>query len=475
MCLSELSYRGAFDRYGRLCGFTRDQILRMAQYPEQYDKGVVRLSQYMYLKSGYYKRLIDYFTDMAVINWTVDLTLKDTKINEKTIQSNYYKYVDQVNKFKLENRISDIMKKLFIEDICFGFVTETETDISIYWIDSKYCEIKSIVNGNVYQYAINRSLLTDSYFNTLPLELQELLEESRKASPNNMVMIPYENSLCLKYNNDFIYTYPALFQIIISILDIDDYKDLAKAKTEADAYKLVCLEIPTNEDGQMSMGDEIITPFTEMTKNVVPTSWGVVPTPMKMQLLESKSTASDDSNKVADAVENFYTECGISKALISSASSGSELKYSIKVDSSDIYRIYRMLESWVDLQMKLRGHVYKTYQFEYSILPTTVFDISDYIDTQLKLAQVSSPVKGRMLAANGINTAKLLGNSILENSILGDVFDKWKPLNTSYTQSGNNSDVTNKGGRPQKSEDDLSDSGTQTREDDENNKANRDV
>ena len=80
-----------------------------------------------------------------------------------------------------------------------------------------------------------------------------------------------------------------------------------------------------------------------------------------------------------------------------------------------------------------------------------------------------------MLAANGINTAKLLGNSVLENSILGDVFDKWKPLNTSYTQSSNNSDVTDKGGRPQKSEDDLSDSGTQTREDDENNKANRDV
>ena len=217
-----------------MCGFTRDQILRMAQYPEQYGKGVVRLSQYMYLKSGYYKRLIDYFTDMAVINWTVDLILKDTKINEKTIQSNYYKYVDQVNKFKLENRISDIMKKLFIEDICFGFVTETETDISIYWIDSKYCEIKSIVNGNVYQYAINRSLLTDSYFSTLPLELQELLKESKKTSLNNMVMIPYENSLCLKYNNDFIYPYPALFQIIISILDIDDYKDLAKAKTEAE-------------------------------------------------------------------------------------------------------------------------------------------------------------------------------------------------------------------------------------------------
>lgn len=79
------------------------------------------------------------------------------------------------------------------------------------------------------------------------------------------------------------------------------------------------------------------------------------------------------------------------------------------------------------------------------------------------------------MAANSVNTAKLLGNSLLENTILKDVFDEWAPLSTSYTQSGTDSDVTNQGGRPQMDEDDLSDSGTQTREDDENNKANRDI
>ncbi len=448
----------------------------MTQYPEQYGSQIIRLSRYMYLKSGYYKRLIDYFANMAIINWTVDLTLKtDGEINTKTLKTNYYKYVAQVNKFKIDNRISDIMKKLFLEDACFGFVTETDTDISIYWIEPSFCEIKSIVNGSVYQYAINRSLLTNEYFDTLPSELQNILEQSKDTQLNNMVMIPYENSLCIKYNNDFTYLYPIFFGIIDSILKIDDFEDLARAKAEADAYKLLCLEIPTTDDGQISMGDEIVTPFTSMAKSVVPESWGVVPTPMKMQLLESKSTASDDSNKVEDAVENFYTECGISKALISSASSGSELKYSIKVDSSDIYRIYRMLESWMDLQMKLRGFVYKTYQFEYNILPITIFDVNDYIDTQLKLAQVSAPVKGKLLAANSVNTAKLLGNSLLENTILKDVFDEWAPLSTSYTQSGTDSDVTNQGGRPQMDEDDLSDSGTQTREDDENNKANRDI
>ena len=220
LVLSELSYKGAF-KYNRFCGFTRRQIINMVQSPEIYGNSIIRLSQYMMLKSGYYKRLIDYFVNMAVVNWTIDTEIKQDKmflLNPKTFKKNYIKYTAQVNKFKIDNRITDIMRKLFVEDACFGFVTENEIDASIYWIDPKYCEIKSIVNGSVYQYAINRSLLSNSYFDTLPPELQSLLEHSKEVSLNNMVMIPYENSLCLKYNNDFTYLYPAFFNLIEKIL-----------------------------------------------------------------------------------------------------------------------------------------------------------------------------------------------------------------------------------------------------------------
>ena len=96
------------------------------------------------------------------------------------------------------------------------------------------------------------------------------------------------------------------------------------------------------------MGDEIITPFTNMVKQVVPETYGVVPVPMDLELVESKSTVADNVNRVEQNVENYYSEAGVSKALISSASSGSELKLSMKVDSSDIYRIYKQLEAWIE-------------------------------------------------------------------------------------------------------------------------------
>ena len=475
LTLSELSYKGAF-KYNKICGFTRRQILSMIQYPERYGSQIIRLSRYMMLKSGYYKRLIDYFVNMAVINWTVDLEPKTIKAYQpdakmsKQIRTNYYKYVAQVNKFKIDNRITDIVRRLFVEDACFGYIVENDIETSIYFLDPMYCEIRHNIGGNVFGYAINRSLINSDIYDTLPSELQQLIEQSRETSLNNLVDVPYENSLCLKYHNDFTYLYSPFLGLIAEILNIDDAKDLSKAKAEADAYKLVYLKIPTNDEGQMTMGDEIVVPFTTMVKDVCPSSWGVVPVPMGMELVESKSTVSDDTNKVEQSVENYYGEAGVSKALISSASSGSELKLSMKVDSSDIYRIYRQIEAWMDLQMKLRGYIYADYQFAYNITPTTIYDVDDYVDRQLKLAQASIINKGKLASASGINTAKMLGNTVLETSILGDIFDSWQPLKSSYTQSG---DATDEGGRPTKDETEISEVTQNTHDNDGNDKDNR--
>lgn len=445
----------------------------MVQYPERYGNHIIRLSRYMYLKSGYYKRLIDYFVNMAVINWTVDTEIKQDKmfsVNQKTFRKNYINFTSQVNKFKLDNRVTDIFKKLFIEDACFGFVTENDVDASIFLLEADYCKIEKLVNGSVYQFSVNRSLIDNNVYETLPQELQMIIEQSKEGSLDNRVMIPYENSFCIKYNNDFTYLYSPFFELLERILEIDDYRDLMKAKTESDAYKLIYLKIPTNDDDQIAMGTEIITPFVNMVKQVVPETYGVVPVPMNLELIESKSTVSDDSNKVADAVENYYGEAGVSKALISSASSGSELKLSMKVDSSDIYRIYRQIEAWVDLQMKLRGYIYNDYQFVYRILPTTIFDVDDYIDKQLKLAQASLPVKGSLLASVGINTSKMLGNSFTEQIFKEAIFDKWEVLKTSYTTS---SDGYDEGGRPMMNETDIADSTDTQRQNDSNDPDNR--
>lgn len=470
LVLSELSYNKAF-KYQRICGFTRRQIQNITQSPEQYGNSIIKLSEFMMLKSGYYKRLVEYFINSAIINWIVDKEVKNEKflkINKNTYRKNYLKYVNQVNKFKLDVCVRDIFYRLYVDDVCYAFVTEDDVQCSIFYIEPKYCQIERLVNGNVYEFSVNRSLMSDAYIETLPAQLQDLLEKSKSISLDNRVMIPYENSLCLKYHNEFTYLYPPFFGIIGDILNIEDYKELSKAKTEADAYKLLYFKIPT-EDGKITMGDDLIIPFIQMASDIVPKGYGVIPAPMDLQLIESKSTVTDDKNKVDQAEDNYYSEAGISRAVISSASSGSELKLSMKVDSSDIYRLYHQIEVWMNLQMKLRGFIYDSYDFIYRILPTTIFDVDDYIDSQLKLAQASFPVKDEVMAAKGINPAKMIG-ATLHEQLFDDIYSSWKPMATSYTQSGDSND---EGGRPEMNDTEITETTEQQRANESNKTENR--
>lgn len=472
LILSELALNKSFYQH-RIFGFSRKQIMAMCQYPQHYGSSILKLMDYMYQRSGFMRRLIDYFSNMPKLNYYVDTEATDYsffKVREDVLKKNYIKFCKQSGKFNLSNNIHNITKRLYLNDVCFAFVVETDLDISYFFLEPKYCEIRKLVNGNVYEFAINRSLLSSSYYDTLPAELQTLLEESKKVSLNNLVDIPYEKGFCIKYNDNFLHIFPPMFPMVENILLIDEYKELAKTKAINDAYKLLVLKIPTDKEGNVTMGSEDIKPYIETALEVVQENIGVLPYPADVDSVEFSSSNSDDRDKVSDATTQMYAEQGVSEALMSGSSSGSELKLSITNDSGDIFRIYRMLENWITLQMKLRGYIYPSYQFVYKIMDMTIFNQNEIIDEELKLAQASLPNKTRLCAAIGLSPTAIVGNTIVENSVFKDIFDMWQPLKSSYTQTGNGN---SEGGAPTKNDEDLSKSGETTRENDTNNPDNR--
>ena len=100
----------------------------------------------------------------------------------------------------------------------------------------------------------------------------------------------------------------------------------------------------------------------------------------------------------------------------------------------------------------------------------TIFNQTDYIDNELKLAQNRVPNKTRLCVASNISPAEMLGNSIIENELFKDVFDNWQPMKTSYVMSG---DSDNEGGRPTMDESEISEITQNTRDNDSNNPDNR--
>lgn len=460
-------------RQHRICGFSRQQIINMATSPEYYGSQILRLMDYMYQKSGYMKRLIDYFSNMPKLNFFIDKEITDVslfKTNQTTLKKSYIKFATQASKFNLSNSIHDIAKRLYLNDVCYAFVVESDLEISYFFLDPRFCQITKIVNGNIYEFAINRSLITSSYYETIPLELQMILDQSKEVSNNNLVDVPYENSFCIKYNNNFLHLFPPFFPMIADILLIDEYKDLAKSKAVNDAYKLLVLPIPMNNDGEITMDDGNLSPYVSTALQVVQENIGVLPYPGEVKSVEFSSSNSDDRDKVSDAVSQMYANMGVSEALMSGASSGSELKLSITNDSADIFRIYRMLENWIMLQFRLRNYIYSSYQFVYKIMDMTIFNETDVINRELKLAQASVPNKERLSSACGMTPSAMIGNTLFEELFKDDVFNLWQPLKSSHTASGDQSDEA---GRPTKDGTEVDKGVEQQQENESNDTDNR--
>ena len=463
-----MSYNHCFDDKKATClGFTRAEIMSMAEHPERHGKNILRLSDYMYLKSGYYKRLIDYFANQAVLNYTIDTRIIKSKAFTSKfdiIKKDYVNFVAQSEKFNLSNEIHNILKRLYKNDVCYAFLIENNTEISYFYLDPMICNISSLVNGNVYEFYINKRQLSKSKLKNLPIELQDIINTS--SAEDGRVYIPYEKSLCIKYNNDFTFPYPPFLIMIADILLINEYKELAKAQSINAAYKILTMKIPT-KDGEITLADNLITAFTSIVLNTVQNNIGVVTTPFDVKSEEFSSSNADDRDTVSDAISWTFKNVGVSEALMSGASSGSELKLSITNDSADIFKIYRMLEDWVSLQMKLRNFIYNNYEFVYKIMNMTVFNADDVRKTELQMAQNGIPNKSRLCAVNNLSPSVMLGNSILENQVFFDIFNNWQPMKTSYTQSNNT------GGRPEKEIENLTPSGENSKENDTNNADNR--
>ena len=82
-------------------------------------------------------------------------------------------------------------------------------------------------------------------------------------------------------------------------------------------------------------------------------------------------------------------------------------------------------------------------------------------DHIIKASTYGAPVKLAIPSVLGFSPSDAQGLSVLEEVL--DIVNTWQPLKSSNTQSGKNDD---KGGRPKSDDDDLSESGENTRDND---------
>lgn len=446
--------------------YTKTEIIGWLTSPETNEKNLRNASVYLYNASSHYRRLINYFAKMSLYAYIVIPYKLDTdKVDIKKFKSNYKGILDKLETMNIKHEFLKIMTTIFREDIFYGYEYSLKDSYFIKKLPPDRCKVSSTEDG-VYNFAFDFSYFTSNKekLDTWGEEFKTKYDIYKADTKKKWQEIDSKNSICIKLNEDIDFPIPPFIGLLPMIYDIEDFKMLTKAKEEIGNYKMLSLEIPLNDDGSYKFPYTEAERFYSLLGSVLPENIGLALTPMKIgeHSFEKAGTASA-VNVVADAETSFYNAGGVSQLLFNSEkSSSATIGNSIKSDEEIVYAVLRQFERWINRKLKQESG---TYKYKLLFLDTTIYSRKEFIEMLLKNGQYGMPIVNALCSCMGYSPADTEAMAFLENEVLQYHF-KLVPLQSSHTQTGED----NEDGRPKVDDDELSESGTKTRDDGDNRK-----
>ncbi len=445
--------------------FTKKDILDLLERPANSERQLRKASIMLYNISSHYRRLISYFAKMPTFDFYLTPLGVDpqAKINEKSFKSCFKKAVDQVERMNLKHELQKVSTTIWREDVFYGYEYEQKDSYFIQKLNADYCRLSAIEDG-VFTFEFDFSFF-NSRLHLLPYyapEFQrkyELYKSDRKGK--RWQELDTKKEVCFKLNEDLEYIFPPFAGTFPDIYDIADYKQLMKARTEIDNYKLVYLKIPF-ENGRFKLPERLANNYYEQMGQQMPPGVGLGMTPMDIdQVSFEQSGNTRDTDTVARSEAAFWSGSGASSAILGKddITSSSAIMLSIETDAEIVYSLLRQIERWVNRKLKqLSG----TYHFKLTFLNSTVFNKQNAQEQYLKACQYSFPLKYAAAAAYGITPSDFSGLLVLENETM-KLHEEMIPVSSSHTQSSDSSP-----GRP--AQDTVDESGEKNRANDSNDK-----
>lgn len=451
--------------------FDLDKVQNWMANPQKSEKHLRHLVRFLFISSSHFRRAVLYFATLPTWKYSVEMygctdfeALEPTNVKKKFLET--VNYLEVMN---LEHELSKISLICWLEDAFFGYEYRLKDSYLIQPLDPDYCQICGFEDG-VFTFKFDFS-----YFKNRENDLENYDQEFKdkyflyKSDTKNYRWqeLDSERSVCIKVNENFDFCVPPLSGILTSLYDIEDFKQLKKSKVELENYLILAFSIPYIEhattENSFALSLDKSLEFYNMAVSQLPDQVGALLSPYSK--VEAIRVDKNDKtvNTVEEAEDAFYNDAGISKMLFNSSANGAALTKSIEIDETIVFKFIKQIERWTNKKLK---SFCKKVLFKTHFLEMTYLTRDSYIKNIKEGAMGSAPCKLRWAAALGLSPSAIVHNEYLENIVL-QIPDKWKPIQSSYTQSGG------EGGRPQNNEDDLSPEGEATRANDANNPDNR--
>ena len=454
--------------------FNSSTVQQYLEDPQKNEKELRLLSTVLYTLSPQYQRIMRYLPSicrfMPLATPRMEKFTKGDSIDEVKLLKQYNKIISDLDRMCIQHEFSKIAHVCVREDIFYGYEYDTKDSYYIRRLDSDYCRISSVEDGcfnfafDFSYFDTNKKLtdITENLVETFPEEFQRKYKLYKADSHMKWQELDSDKTICIKFLEDVPFVFPPFANLFDDIADINDYKSMNKSATKVGSTKFIGMTIPTL-NGANEADDFAVDPDTAMSmyqmlvSNLKGTGIGAFLSATPFQSIDfGSNSTSSDKNNISDAENSMFASSGISPVNFGKgADTGSTLTMSNENDQWEMFCLYDQLERWLNRKFK------KLYNnsFTIELLRVGKANLEKERQNTINECQYGVPNKLKLAVLSGQSQQKERAMSKLEELL--DLQNSWKPLNSSYTTSGNSTD---EGGRPEVDESEITDAGQNSKD-----------
>lgn len=461
--------------------FSTNEIRKMVMSPHNFEQELRKLSYYYYNYISIYRRNIEYKSSVLDFDWEpIPYTLDGKPITKSDVTSNTFKrdYAEMTkffNSFKVKQEFNKVLFNLLLYDTYYTSTREYEGHKYLQELPSSHC----MIDANSYlgylfsfdlSYFMNSGVDINAYSPSIRKKYNEVINFKKSTySPN----LPQRNgswvywhpmspddSWVFKFNNNFAGSVPPMLDMLIDYSKIDKFKELEKTKKQLEAYKVIFATVPrlTNNRSSNKVDDFAISStelgkFVSAVKQTLDGGVDFKAAPLENFKAFDFSPSASENDLLETEISNMLRESGTSDSiLIGGANVSSNNIYKL-VTSEIVKSIYPQFENYCEYQINKNT---KKYKFKIKFIGT-IFDRED----RRKAANEDMErgiITPAIFSSRGI---QITDSNNISNMMYGLGYPElFKPIKTASTMS---SDEKSNVGRHMLNDNELSNSGEQTR------------
>lgn len=438
-----------------------------------------KLSQYLYVLSSQYRRLIAYFASQIDLTaYTIVPNISMTEDNDdEAILKNYEATAKWVEKMNLPGQIFSILVTCWREDCSYNYIyfdDSSESDVNSFILlplDPEYCRISSVNYDGTLNMAYNFAFFDNStnakFLDLWDKEFKTKYDAYKNDSKLRWQELDPARTFVLKFNYDqtdrVIPPFASLFE---NLIDLSDLQGIMSIKDKLSIYKLLVAKIDTiqgaTDPDDFAIDLDTAVNFFNKMLGVIPEEIGIVLSPMDITPINFEKSDTDDVNKISKANSNLWEAASVSQIFDNDKLTGATAVRAAQIldglfaQNPLLWQIEANVNRFIDVVIPNNGMRIK-------YIRVTPYNKDEKIQQIKDAASLGLPVKSQYAALLGMSPLEEYSMAYLENNIL-KLQDSWMyPLKSSYVQT-----ATGESGGQTKDIKDLTDEGDKTRDGDKN-------